>query len=80
MLSTKYTMNERSIVIPIKENLSTSMKNDSPKGQYSLKQNCFDPSKSSPPNMFMIKLHMMMSIYNDKSDDLDNKEDNFDSE
>jgi hypothetical protein len=80
MLSTKYTMNERSIVIPIKENLSTSMKNDSPKGQYSLKQNCFDPSKSSPPNMFMIKLHMRMSIYNDTSDHLDNEEDNFDSE
>lgn len=26
--------------------------------QYSLKQNYFDPSKSSPPNEFMIKLYM----------------------
>jgi hypothetical protein len=55
---------ERSKIIPIKENLSTQMKNLSPKGEYSLKQNFFDPSKSSPPNEFMIKLHMRMSNYN----------------
>ena len=29
--------------------------------QYNSKQNFFDPSKSSPPNEFMIKLHMRMS-------------------
>jgi hypothetical protein len=28
-----------------------------------LKQNFFDPSKSSPPNDFMIKLHMRMNKY-----------------
>jgi hypothetical protein len=32
--------------------------------EYSLKQNFFDPSKSSPPNEFMMKLHMRMSVYN----------------
>ena len=30
---------------------------------YSLKTNCFDPTKGSPPNDFMKKLHMRMSIY-----------------
>ena len=50
------------------------MKVDSPKGEYSLKQNFFDPSKSSPPNEFMIKLHMRMNRYY-----TDNKDDNFDT-
>lgn len=30
---------------------------------YSLKQNCFDPTKMSPPNEFMLKLHKRMSLY-----------------
>ena len=30
---------------------------------YSLMQNNFDPTKSSPPNNFMIKLKMRMNIY-----------------
>ena len=65
MLSTKqYVIRERSVIIPIKQNLSTSVKDNSPKGEYSLKQNFFDPTKSSPPNEFMIKLHMRMSMYN----------------
>ena len=55
---------ERSKIIPIKENLSSQMNDLSPKGEYSLKQNFFDPSKSSPPNEFMIKLHMRMNMYN----------------
>jgi hypothetical protein len=64
MLSRKNIVNERSIIIPINKKLSTSMKEDlSPKGEYSLKQNFFDPSKSSPPNEFMIKLHMRMNNY-----------------
>ena len=46
------------------------MKVNSPKGEYSLKQNFFDPSKSSPPNEFMIKLHMRMNkYYMDKDDE-----------
>jgi len=64
MLATKqYPIHERSIIIPIKQNLSTPMKNHSPKGEYSLKHNFFDPSKSSPPNEFMLKLHMRMNHY-----------------
>lgn len=30
---------------------------------YSLIQNVFDPSKSSPPNEFMLKLQQRMSVY-----------------
>jgi hypothetical protein len=75
MISSQYVIRERSNIIPIKQNLSTSMKVNSPKGEYSLKQNFFDPSKSSPPNEFMIKLHMRMNrYYLDKKDDsLDNE-------
>lgn len=77
MLATQqYAIHERSNIIPIKQNLSTSMKIHSPKGEYSLKQNFFDPSKSSPPNEFMIKLHMRMNRYQTS----DKKDDNFDNE
>jgi hypothetical protein len=70
MIASQYVIRERSNIIPIKQNLSTSMKENSPKGEYSLKQNFFDPSKSSPPNEFMIKLHMRMNkFYTDKKDD-----------
>jgi hypothetical protein len=31
--------------------------------EYDLKQNFFDPSKSSPPNDFMMKLQMRMCYY-----------------
>jgi len=64
MISRQHIINERAIIIPIKQNLSTSMKATSPTSEYSLKQNFFDPSKSSPPNEFMIKLHMRMNMYN----------------
>jgi hypothetical protein len=64
MISRNYIINERSNIIPIKQNLSTPMKELNPKSEYSLKQNMFDPSKSSPPNEFMIKLHMRMDMYN----------------
>jgi len=81
MQARTHVIHERSIVIPIKKNLSTSMKDLSPKGEYSLKQNFFDPSKSSPPNEFMIKLHMRMSIYNSQnSQTVDMKDDNLDNE
>ena len=71
MLATsQYVIRERSEPIPIKQNLATSMNINSPKGEYSLKENFFDPSKSSPPNEFMIKLHMRMNkYYMDKDDD-----------
>jgi hypothetical protein len=59
-------IHERGISIPIKQNLFTSMKENRPKGEYSLKQNFFDPSKSSPPNEFMIKLQMRLSKFDIK--------------
>ena len=70
----QYVIRERSLPIPINQNLTTTMKINSPKGEYSLKQNFFDPSKSSPPNEFMIKLHMRMNkYYRNKDDSLDIK-------
>ena len=72
--SNQYVIRERSQPIDIKKNLSTSMKMNSSKGEYSLKQNFFDPSKSSPPNEFIIKLHMRMNkYYTDNDDNLDIK-------
>lgn len=43
--------------------------------EYSLKENNFDPTKSSPPNNFMSKLHQRMAVYNSFI-----KEDNFNKE
>ena len=79
MISRQHIINERAVIIPIKQNLSTSMKATSPTSEYSLKQNFFDPSKSSPPNEFMIKVHMRMNMYNkniyaDMNDDSLDKE------
>ena len=54
---------ERTPPIIIKKNLSTPMKIKSPTSEYSLKKNVFDPSKSSPPNEFMIKLNMRINKY-----------------
>lgn len=31
---------------------------------FELKTNCFDPSKFSPPNEFIMKLNMRMEYYN----------------
>ena len=47
---------KKSNIIPIKNNNSENH-------QYSLKQNFFDPTKSSPPNIFMIKLYSRMYNY-----------------
>ena len=76
MLSKKHINNERTAIIQIKQPISPSL---SPKGEYSLKQNFFDPTKSSPPNNFMSKLSMRMEIYN-KNFYTDISEDNFDKE
>ena len=45
MLTRIHVIHERSSIIPIKQNLSTTMKQNSLKGEYSLKQNFFDPNK-----------------------------------
>lgn len=55
---------EKRIIIIKKETFSEK--------EYDLKQNFFDPSKSSPPNDFMMKLQMRMCYY-----DSLNKADNF---
>ena len=51
---------ERSNIIPIYPSSPTRKSEN----EYSLKENFFDPSKSSPPNEFMKKLQQRMSIYN----------------
>jgi hypothetical protein len=79
MQSKTHNIHEMSLSIPIKQNLSTPIKICDYKNEYSLKQNFFDPSKSSPPNNFMIKLNMRMTLYNNKNY-LDSKDDSFDNE
>jgi len=73
MLAISHCINQRSSIIPIKKNLTTQMDVNSPKGEYSRKQNFFDPSKSSPPNEFMLKLHMRILNYDTKDDSCDNE-------
>ena len=82
MYSGSHYIDERSSIIPIKKNLTTPENVNSPKGEYSLKQNFFDPTKSSPPNEFMLKLHMRISNYDSKLVVLtdDAKDDSRDSE
>ena len=82
MYSRPHYIDERISIIPIKKNLSTPENVNSPKGEYSRKQNFFDPSKSSPPNEFMLKLHMRISNYDSKLVVLtdDTKDDSRDSE
>ncbi len=65
MLSNSRVIDERSKSIPIPKKLSTLMEEfrNNRQDEYSLKQNFFDPSKSSPPNEFMIKLYIRMSHY-----------------
>jgi len=68
-------MSESSKNIVIPQNSPTNKKEEIRFSEYSLKQNFFDPSKSSPPNEFMLKLQLRMSVYNSF-----NKEDNFTNE
>lgn len=50
---------EKRIIIIQKDSFSEKEKEK----EYDLKQNFFDPSKSSPPNDFMMKLQMRMCYY-----------------
>jgi hypothetical protein len=56
-------IHERSKNIPIMQNSPTKKKDENYFKEYSLKQNFFDPSKSSPPNDFMLKLKLRMNHY-----------------
>ena len=78
MYSGSQYINERKKIIQIKKKLNTQVDVNSPKGEYSRKQNFFDPSKSSPPNEFMLKLHMRINNYDSKT--YDKKDDSRDSE
>ena len=62
MNSYKPRINERSKIIQITTPLPTNMKECFNVNEYSLKQNFFDPSKSSPPNDFMLKLKLRISL------------------
>jgi hypothetical protein len=84
MLARQHIIHERANIIPIKQNLSPSLKSNIT-NEYSLKKNFFDPTKSSPPNEFMIKLYMRMSLYDtenvcNKGNYLDIKDDSLDKE
>ena len=59
-MSSRRIIHERSNIIPT----SPSSPTKNSEKEYSLKENFFDPSKGSPPNEFMKKLHLRMSIYN----------------
>ena len=67
-------IHERSEIIPIKKNLYAQPTSPTSSTTYSLKQNLFDPTKSSPPNDFMIKLHMRMSRYDSLDKNMDTRE------
>jgi hypothetical protein len=54
---------ERSKIIPIPKSSPTNKKVEYYSNEYSLNNSFFDPSKSSPPNEFMLKLHLRMKHY-----------------
>jgi hypothetical protein len=58
---TKNTTKGMTKPIEIKKNINNVYFEN--KNQYSLKQNFFDPTKSSPPNDFMIKLYNRIIQY-----------------
>ena len=66
---------ERSQIIPLPQISPMNKEKNTTFNEYSLKENFFDPSKSSPPNDFLLKLELRMKYYNSFI-----KEDNFISE
>ena len=64
MFSQTHVTTGKTNIIPIKTKIDYFVNEDSsPKGEYSLKENFFDPSKSSPPNTFIVKLKNRMTNY-----------------
>jgi len=55
----RYLGVEQTKIIPIEKKEPTMYE-----GEYSLKENVFDPSKCSPPNDFLAKLQVRMNLYN----------------
>jgi hypothetical protein len=57
-------IHERGIQIPIPKNSSTQSRNKLLEViDYDLNKNNFDPTKSSPPNDFLLKLQKRMKMY-----------------
>jgi hypothetical protein len=55
---------ERSQGIPIPKSSPTNKKVENCANEYSLNSSFFDPSKSSPPNEFLLKLQLRIKHYN----------------
>ncbi len=72
MLSKTQHIKEKTSSIPITVTRCESK-------EYSLKQDFFDPSKSSPPNKFIIKLQNRMTNYNSTKTGLYKNDDNRDN-
>ena len=49
---------EKSQIIPIPQISPMNKEKNTTFNEYSLKENFFDPSKSSPPNDFLLKLEL----------------------
>ena len=60
-MKTSYTISSVSVPIPIQKSPTNQIFRDN---TYILKQNSFDPTKSSPPNEFMLKLTTRMNSMN----------------
>jgi hypothetical protein len=60
---TSQIIHERSKIISISKNSPTNKEAYNNANEYSLKKNFFDPTKSSPPNDFLKKLHLRMSQF-----------------
>lgn len=56
-------IHERGIQIPIPQKPSTQNKKTLKAIDYDLNKNIFDPTKSSPPNDFLLKLQKRMKMY-----------------
>ena len=67
MLRNSTVIHERSNIIRIPRSPPSKEKEkEREEVEYSLKENIFDPSHSSPPNDFMTKLELRMSKYFNK--------------
>jgi len=62
MIKNRIVIDEKSIYIPKSNNLNNIK--TPPKSERRLNKNFFDPTKSSPPNEFMLKLYMRDQAYN----------------
>jgi hypothetical protein len=56
MNNCKNVYNEKTSIISIPQSSPTNKKGNIISNEYSLNQHIFDPTKSSPPNEFMLKL------------------------